>query len=252
MEIKSYKKVSDVPEKYLSSFVEAEIKCWGARPFDEYMVCKNSKCKALYSIEDVHWTKGDINDSFDFKCIECDNDVEACYDREDFLRETIEYFKREASVVLIIENEKVEWLTLLSKTSVEWLIDYEFATRPNSYPKDILLQKISEKIFWMQDASKEELIHWNHMYLNTNLRKNNLSFNLSKAIFSLNPEYKDYPLIGETRFETKIYPIFRRIGFEEIMWDKHWYISMFLPKIQIILDYLNQNNSFTRIRKFYR
>jgi hypothetical protein len=54
MKIEVYKNTSTILEKLLPSLIDAQIECWGSKPFDEYKICENEECRALFSIEDIH------------------------------------------------------------------------------------------------------------------------------------------------------------------------------------------------------
>jgi len=60
MKIKIYKNASEVEEKYLPDLADRQAECWWAKPFEEYKICKNNNCKALFSIEEVLWNLMEI------------------------------------------------------------------------------------------------------------------------------------------------------------------------------------------------
>ncbi len=252
MEIVTYKKASEIEEKYLSSLVDAEIECWGSRPFDEYKICSNPECRAIYSIEDIYETIDDYRNrvdeklSLDFKCSICELDTELIYEKTEFLEVLKEYIKWEVSWVLLIDdNEKVEWFGVLSKTSLSWAINYEFATRPGSYDKEDLLKLLSKELFWTKDAGNEQIALLHQIYVSKNLRKWNISFEMLNKLISLNLEYWNIPVIWETRFEGDFYPISRTMGFNDIESDKYWYVVQFLESYSLLAWFLFKNDSFT-------
>jgi hypothetical protein len=99
MKVETYKRGIDIPEKYLPSLVDSEIECWGARPFDEYKICKNPQCKAIFAIEDIYETienyRKRINEekSENFKCTCCSYETKNFYEKNDFLEIVKEYVK---------------------------------------------------------------------------------------------------------------------------------------------------------------
>lgn len=279
MKIETYKKAINIPEKYFESLVDREIECWGSRPFDEYKICANPECKAIFSIEDIYETTWNYRNreneekSEDFKCTCCNSKTEFIYEKTNFLEVVKEYIKWEVSRVLLTHNnEKVEWFWILSKTTLSWAINYEFATRPNSYDKEELLKTLSKKLFWTENARNEEITLLHQIYVSKKFRW----YWFWKQILKKILEFKwsdDIPILLETRYNSEFYPISRSIGFENIMNDKYWYICQYIPKknnfrwgdtYKILekiskkftfykkeaLEILSLNNSFT-LQKFY-
>lgn len=249
MKIEIYKDAWVIPEKYLTSLVDAQIECWWSKPFDEYLICKHSKCRALFSIEDVHL---DINKfrenrwkNMDFKCGECWWDTELVYEKETFLEAIKDYVKWEVSVILLIDEWNIEWFWVITKTTISSLINNDFATRNWSYDKKELLMQMSKQIFWVDDASEENIILWNQLYVSPDIRKWNISFELSSELFSLNEDYNWIPLVLETRYNSNFYPLWRNIWFKDIINDKYWYVVQFLEDYKKITDFFNSNNSYS-------
>ncbi|MDD5213607.1 MAG: GNAT family N-acetyltransferase [Candidatus Gracilibacteria bacterium] len=236
MELKSYKKASEIPKKYLASLVDAEIECWGSRPFDEYKICTNPNCKAIFSIEDIYETVANyinrINDELakNFKCSCCNSKTELIYEKNKFLEIIKEYIKGEVSRVLLIDdNERVEGFGVLSKTNLSGAINYEFATRPASYDKEELLKSLSKELFGTEDAGEEQIsllhqIYVSHLYRGTGFGKQILN-----SILEFNGN-DNIPILLETRYDSEFYPISKTLGFKNIMNDKYGYTCQYIPK----------------------
>ena len=248
MNIEVYKDASTMSEERFLSLVDTQIECWWVRPFDEYLICKDYKCRALFSIEDVHWNIDNFRKEKwkknDFECEECWNETEEIYEKEKFLKLLKEYFKWEVSCVLSMYDWKMEGFWLLTKTTVSSIIDYELATRQWSYNKEELLKQISKKIYWIDDALNEIIIMWNNLFIWSKYRKQNNSFKLLKKLFNLNKNYSWIPLILETRYDTKFYPLWKNTWFKNLLNDKYWYIVQYLKFYSEFLNFFAYNNSF--------
>lgn len=223
MEIKTYKKASEIEEKYLSSLVDSEIECWWSRPFDEYKICSNSECRALYSIEDIYENiknyRNRLDDilSHNHKCEICDYETEFVYEKEKFLEMIKEYVKWEVSLVLLIDNEKVEWFWVLSKDSLENIMNFEFATRPNSYDTKYIYEKLDSNLEF-------NLIH--QIFISEKYRW----FWYFKLLFNqlLNFCNLNSPIILETMYNSKFYSIIKSLDWINILSDRYWYVVMYL------------------------
>ena len=260
MQIKAFKYAQDIPESYLPSLIDAQIECWGAAPFDEYKICTNPDCWAIYSIQDVHesidkYKKADWDV---FCCTECEQHAptQLMYTKEQFLETVREYISQEVSAVLLLNNEKqVEWFWVTTRTTVGDLVEQEFSTRPMSYAKDELIKNISWKLFASRDASKEEIILFHQVYVSELIRKWNISMEILRKLFSLNKEHAHIPVIWETRYDSRFYPISRSIWFKDIQSDAHGYVVQWIWTYQQILDYFfhernNNKESVATLRKY--
>jgi len=252
MQIKKYKDASKIPEKYLKSLISSEIECWGAEPFDEYKICVSESCKRIHSIEEVH---GDIEnfrknkESWDdFLCRECNSKTENIYDKNNFWEVIKEYIKWQVSAVLLLsEEDRVEWFWIISKTNLESLMDNEFNTRPNSYPKEETIKKLSKTIFWREDATLEDVICFHQIYVSPEFRDANISLKLLRELFFINPEYKKIPVVGETRYDINFYTILRVMWSENICNDKYWYVLQYISRYKKMYEFLSENIWFKKV-----
>jgi len=248
LEIKSYKDASLIPEEYLPSLVDSEIECWWSRPFDEYKKCDD--CGAIFSIEDVYGSLEEFrkgrDDWTDFNCLVCSCSTNFIYEKKAFLELLQDYIKKDVSAVLLVTAEqKVEGFWVLLKTTVWWLVENEFATRPGSYDKDLLKDKLSNELFWISDAYHKEIICLHQIYISPYFRHWDISFNIMKELFYLNKEYLDFPVIWEAKYDNRFYPISRSMWFSNLLDDKYWYIVQIIQKYWLVLDFLQEINWYS-------
>ncbi len=235
MNIAVYEDASTLPEEYFPSLADAQIECWWSRPFDEYKICQDEKCRALYSIEDVFWSIENFNlkkdKNTDFKCEDCWQKTDFIYDKELFIENIREYIKWEVSVVLLLNNSKVEgfWVTII-KTLKE-LLDLELWNRPKSYKEHFLITSD----LWKKLNEKFSCI--NHIYVSKEYRWKWYWKKLLFEIFNF-LQMQQNQIVTETRYDSDFYSICKSIWFEWEINDKYWYILMFLKKNW----YINQDN----------
>lgn len=246
MEIKNYVKSSDIPQKYLKSLVKSEIECWWSAPFDEFMICNDHNCWTIYSIEDVYWSIENYRnrkEDKEFRC-ECGCETEQFYKPEEFIKSVKDYIKWEVSSVLILIEEDVEGFGVISNTTLWELINMEFATRPSSYDKNILLNELSKKIFWLENAEEKEVVILHQIFISEFIRWRGNWKKLLNNLLTINPN-KNLPFILETRYDSQFYSISRSMWFENIINDKFWYVVQYNNKKSFISlnnfnEYLNQ------------
>lgn len=251
MKILSYKKASDIEEKYLSSLVDSEIECWWQKPFDEYKICTNPECKAVFAIEDVYKNLQNYRNRVDntisenFKCLDCDYKTEFIYEKNEFLEIIKEYIKWEVSRVLLIdESEKVEWFWVLSKDSLENIINYEFATRPNSYDKNKLLKKLSQKLFWFKYSWNEKVALLHQIYVRNIYRWMWFWKEILKNILKNKWEEK-IPVILETRYDSEFFSMTKSMWFNDLINDKYWYVVQYI-------SWNNNSFQFSKISNLFQ
>lgn len=252
MRLETYPEAKKMPEKYLSSFVDAEIECWWSEPFSEFRICKNNLCKAVFSIEDVYWNIEEFQKRRElwildnnFCCEECWDETEYIYEKEEFIELSKEYVKNDVSIILGLSNKKeVNWFWVISSTNVDSLLNVELNTRIWSYNKKLLLKNISESIFWIDDASEEKLLCLLHVYLAPYWREKNLCFELLKSMFLMKESEINKPIIMETRYDSRLYPISRLLGFQDLISDKYGYVVQYLDRFSSIINFFKANNTF--------
>jgi hypothetical protein len=74
---------------------------------------------------------------------------------------------------------------------------------------DETLKALSNNIFNLSDASSKELLCLLHIYISPNSRAQNICFELLKKMFLLKNSDKELPVIMETRYDSRLYPISR-------------------------------------------
>ena len=250
MQLKTYKNASNIEEKYLSDLAQRQAECWWAKPFEEYKICKNENCRALFSIEEVLWNVMEIRNpqssEVDFRCTECWDETEEIYEKEKFIMLMKEYFLWKVSWLLVIdEKDSVEGFGFVTKTNIRELMEFEFNTRPSSYNIEESIKKLWEILYEDEHSENQEIICFNQIYLSPLVRSSKLSYEAFKTLFEINKdEYWDIPLVWDTRYDNKFYPIIRSIWAENLLHDKHWYSLQILSKYWYILDFLYQHNGY--------
>ena len=237
MEIIEYSEAKDIPERFIPSLVRSEIECWWSEPFSEYKMCE--QCHAIFSIEEIHGSLKNFrewNNSWDsFSCLECSWETKYIYKTDAFLDLVKNYIKWDVSAILLMTPEQnVEWFGILSKTTVEGIVNNEFATRPWSYDKEELSMILLKEL----RKFDKELICLHQIYISPDFREGDLSFNLLRDLFFLKKEYMNIPVIWEARYDNRFYPISRALWFRNVMDDDHWYVIQLINKYWSILELL--------------
>ncbi len=250
MQLKSYKDASKIEERYLPQLATRQAECWWAKPFDEYRICQNTSCKAIFSTQEVLWDvlkiRAPESSCIDFRCTECWDETKEVYQQEEFIELMKEYFLWEVSWLLVLdESDQVEGFWVISKTNISSLMRLELNTRPGSYEINETIKKISQTLYEDENCEDEEIICFHQIYISPIVRNSDLSYQAFKNLFEINKdEYKDIPLIWESKYDNKFYPILRSMGVENITHDKYGYILQTLSKYSHILDFLETHNGY--------
>jgi len=152
-----------------------------------------------------------------------------------------EYFLWEVSAILITDDQdSVEWFWVISKTTIRWVMELEFNTRPESYETDKTIKKLWKILYEDDNAEDKDVICFHQIYLSPLIRNSELSYTALKELFEINKEdYKDIPLVWETRYDNKFYSILRSMGVENLTDDRYWYVIQTLSKYSKILQFLD-------------
>ncbi len=250
MQIKSYQDASKIENKYLPQLAERQAECWWAKPFDEYRICKNDSCKAIFSIEEVLWNILEIRNitswKIDFSCSECTADTKEMYPKEKFIDMMKQYFLWEVSWVLVVdESDTVEWFWFTSKTTIRSLMEFEFNTRPSSYHIEDTIKKMWEALYGSEDVDQGEVICFHQIYLSPLIRESKLSYSVLKALLEIHrDDYRDIPIVWESKYDNKFYPILRSMGVQNLASDKYWYVIQTLARYSDMLDFLDIHSGY--------
>ena len=245
LEIKNYKSASDIPEEYLPSLVDSEIECWWAEPFAEYKIC--GECSAIYSIEDEYLTIENYRNrkkDWDFIC-ECWCETNLMYPKDKYIDMLVKYIKWEVMASLLLDDNRIEGFWISTKSNFKNIIYNEMDSRPDSYNKDKVIKLISQKIFNIDNAEDKEFLYSNQVYVTPSLRSWNESFNMLRKIFNMNSqEYKNLPIIWETKYKSKFYPISRIIWYQDIDSDKYWNVLQYSWCVNDVAIFFDNYDSF--------
>ncbi|MDD3302581.1 MAG: hypothetical protein PHN31_03420 [Candidatus Gracilibacteria bacterium] len=241
MRLLTYEQARDMPDNYLSSFVDAEIECWGSHPFDEFKKCDNPRCGALYSIEDVYGTVDEYRNRVknvtlidNFKCEECGDNTLNVYEKDEFMSMSQEYVKGDVSLATYInDNSNVEGLGVITKTTIDDLLQVEFNTRSSPQDSEALFDLVSN--YFSLDS---DILCLLHVYLSKNLRGGTNFFELLKNLFLLRQKNSDLPIVTETRYDSNLYSMLKVLGFNVLTDDQFGYVYMYLDKFSKIIDFI--------------
>ena len=255
MKIFSYKEAKNIPENLLPSLVKSEIECWWSEPFSEYKICGSLSCKAIFSIEEVHWSLSNfkkwINNWDDFSCLECSWETEYIYKTDAFFNLIKDYIKWDVSAILLVTPEQnVEWFWVLSKTTLKDVVENEFATRPWSYDKKELSNILSKELFGIKTLSNKELICLHQIYISPDFRWIYKPFDVLKNMFLLREDDWSLPVVMETRYDSRFFPITKKMWFRDLVDDKYWYVVQYISNYLKLLNFLMNSKNLSK-RKFY-
>ena len=208
---------SRLPDKKLLSDLQVQqVLCWWVEPFAEFHIC--TSCNRLNSIKDLD-AEEDVKNNIlkTYKCVCCWEQTKSFYQWSDFLQALQEYFSYETHVIIAREYSwEIQWYFALVRKTINELLSYELATRPNSYDHE----KITEQI-WRND---NPLLCMQHMYINPNYRGK--SFFSTFMIDGIRDFWipKDEKVILETHFWSQAYPLTRSLWFQNIATEKYGYV----------------------------
>lgn len=247
MEIKSYPDASLILEKDLKSYVKSSIECWWSDPFAELMMCIDEKCWSIYSIQDVYWSVEDYRnrkEDKEFKC-ECGCDTELMYKPEEFIELVKEYVKGEVSVVLLMVDDEVEGFWVLSKWKLRDVMYSSLNWRPDSWNIEESISALSEKLFWIVDWWNKEVVCSHQIYVSPKFREGNITLDILKKLFSINPSFEWLPIVWETRFNSKFYPITRAKWYKDLVHDKYGSVLQYAENFSEINNFYQNVSSFS-------
>ena len=147
-------------------------------------------------------------------------------------------------------EKKVEWFGILSKNTALWLIENEFATRPWSYNKQELLRALLDVFSWDNRLLNKKLICLHQIYISPEFRKTYKVFDMLRDMFLLREQDSHLPVVMETRYDSRFFPITKKIWFNDILSDKYWYVIQYMSKYIDLSNFLLSNQGLTK-RKFY-
>ncbi len=251
MQIKyqNYEDAENIPEKYLRQLFDLQSVVWWEKPYWEYKICDNTGCRRVYSIEDIHpkKTNNELRSWDDFCCIECESSTSFMYKSEEFYQLVKDYIKWNVSMVLMLWSwDTVEWFGVMSQWTVESISNFEFQTRPWGLSPNDIVSELSQKIFWVEDASENELVCFHQIYVSREVRDAAISYKLMQELFfQMWDVYSDLPVVWETRYDWKFYPVSRSMWFEDVVSDKYWYVIQSIDKYSDVLRFLWENDWFS-------
>ena len=248
MEIRTISVADEISERHLYQLYELQKICWWSEPFREFKKCPC--CSRLYSIEDVLWKNDNSDLDIDFECVPCSEMTEDIYG-EEFLQEIRDYIKGDVNLILSLSAEdKLSWFWVITRKTIEGIVNYEFATRPDSYDPKLLQSDLSEVSFSDSQMYYKSVILLHHIYITPGLRGTWASFQILKTMFESFSHFLDtHPVILETRFDSWLYPITRYLWFQDRVFDKYWYVTQVLPQAQDIHEDISSLSHDTSSRK---
>lgn len=245
MKIQRFSHPDDVKNDYWEQLYLLQKQCWGERPFWEFKKC--SECHRVYSVEDVLWEGEKIVEGKDFSCISCDGETYDMYDRN-FIDEMKKYFKDNVYLILSISwSDEVIGFWIVTKKSISEVVSYDFSSRPNSYDTNKLSQEIAFLAFGNREKVYNDIILLNHIYVIPELRWTTLFFQMFRTMLESFQEDIDLPSILETRFDSRVYPYLRALGFRDIFEDQYGYIPQIIRNNKVLLQQLISAEKWEKI-----
>jgi len=250
-----YPIADDIPEKYMRQLFEKEVEVWGVEPFWEYKLCDNLECRRVFSIEDVHGEISKMHEKIyswdDFCCRECSSETSYMYKSEEFYDIMKQYVKWNVSAVLLIwDEDTLQGFWVLSQGTIESVAHWEFQTRWWSYNPNDVIQKLSENIFSCNDAKDEDIVCFHQIHVSGRVRDAAISYKLMQELFFLTGEiYNNLPVVWETRYDSRFYPVSRSMWFDDIFDDPHGYVIQSIWKYAEVLQFLSHNTWFSDFNK---
>lgn len=230
-------------------FFETEIQFWWSESFWEYKSCPD--CEKIFSVEEVCWWVEEFkkwNKWENHCCPDCGITTDYIYYTESYRDLLRWYTEQQVSIVLLMsEEDAINWLAVLRKAKLRELIDLEFSTRKESYKKDDVEREVG-KILAKKDTWDDDLVCLQHFYLDRSVRNWAKSYELLRKLFSLNPEYANLPLIQETMYRSRFYQKAISLWFRDALNDEtHWYVIQVVRRYSEVLKVLEKHNSFIEI-----
>lgn len=239
MQIESYKHWNTIPDDLFSSMVQTQIECWWQEPFWEYMICENTQCRKIVSIELAE----EIKDWSKISCPCCSGGMKKIYEYSEFYDILKEYFNWKVSAILLLNewesNKEILWFWSLSLTNIEGVVDLELATRPSSFHPATLKELLATHLF-PGGIEDDNIVCCHQIYIAERIRTIALFWEMQTALMQTNPEYSDMPVVLETRFDSRLYPILRSVWFEDLTYDQYWYVVQYFPRFWDLIAYVEE------------
>ncbi len=253
LEYKRFIDAAQIPESYMQQLFNLEVQVWWQEPFWEYKICDNEECRRIFSIKQVHWLshEHDISRWDTFCCSECSSSTSYLYKSEEFYALMHEYVKNNVSMILLVwEGDVVEWFWILSQWTIGSVANFEFQTRPWWLLWEEIVENLSQRLFEKPDAGDEPIVCFHQIYLSEHVRDAAMSYKLLQELFFLVADvYQDLPVVWETLYNGRFYPVSRSLWFQDSVHDKYWYVIQYIEKYSDILRFLWENDGFQDFQK---
>ncbi|MDF2379452.1 MAG: SET domain-containing protein-lysine N-methyltransferase [Candidatus Gracilibacteria bacterium] len=238
----------------MEKLARMELITWGLEPFNEYAYCVDKKCGTVIDLTEAYPEFKHLKKNYkqlikEFPlvttlinneelrvppCPCCNGQSELICGPDSFIPKLKKYFKNNVfGVIAVDKKDDIQgfanaMLSTRSKVFHE-VINYRGGYNYNDYIRNIS-SILKDKT--MSDGS-EEIVYWNKIALTPPYRggKSDYFGWLRRELLELKPEYDDLPLTGDTRFDTKVYSLFKGLGYQDVVQDPFGHV------IHVFKDY---------------
>lgn len=245
-----YPDASQIPENFLRQIHWHQVEWWWAEPYDEYKICATPGCWRLYSIDDVRGSLQEDDSEEDFTCWEenCEGETVFIYNTEAFYNNLIEYIQRNVSMVLLTNGDELKGFWMLSQWNIKSVAHIEFWGRPNGYTPELIVEKLSQDLFWVTDASEEQITHMFNVIIEpSTLRTHNAFALMQELFFAFAEDLYLYPVVKESHYADRMYPIARAMWFRNVVDNQYWYVIQTVDRYSEILNYFRLHPWFIKM-----
>ncbi|MBF0372990.1 MAG: hypothetical protein HQL39_06175, partial [Alphaproteobacteria bacterium] len=247
LELNSYQDMSTLDADLLGKLADKEREWWGYQGFGEYAICSHPSCRAVLSIDEVYA----VSQGEDYQpltalerdgprlpgCPECGGSTELLLPRALFIEYLRYYFSHGVYGTLLLDDERrIRGATVALRTSrrtaLERIINYR-----NSYRVDSCLAAISRTLGDTHESDgSEPVVCWSRVALGRDLRGRSHLHRIVSDLLALQPNNADLPLLGDTRFDTRLHPILKAIGFRDVATDAHGCVMITLKRQRTLTE----------------
>jgi len=251
IKIVTYPDMSKLEELRLKSLAELEREVWGY--YGEYAICSDINCRAVQSISEVY---DGVDDEENFirlaelekngallpDCPVCKQSSELFFPPNIMTKFLKHQFSSEIfGALLIDQNKDVQGCTIASRGKLVNIFN-SFNYRL-SYPQKEWLASIADCLGEEYKDGLKDVVSWNRLEIAHDLRGRGYFFPLLKALLDLHREYDNLPVIGDTRFESRVYPFLKAVGYQDIIADKHGWLTVALKRYKRLREAVSLTRS---------
>jgi hypothetical protein len=248
MVIIGYKDMSEIPDSIFQQKVDNERNYWalgglgGNEGYGEYLVCTNTRCRLLQTLEDVYGMSSkniplkelEANGPKIPDCPECRSPSELAIPREAFAQYLRAYLSAFYGSILITPQQVLKGHAEFFSSTRRGVI--ESMNYRNGYDMNAALTEINRRTGEAGATPEKNLnedlpaVCFHRIGIEPDARGLDNSIRLSAAALDTHPEFDESVVLSDTRYDTASYPIIKAMGFEEIQEDSAGNIMVFFRR----------------------